>query len=779
MKIRQKITIHGIVQGVGFRPFVHKLVRENRLTGWICNSNRGVEMEIEGEERAMQHMIEEMKNHLPPLALIEDMQVEKLPLLGFSGFSIQESNSNHRHPVILIPPDISICDDCLKELTNSSDRRYQYPFINCTNCGPRFSIIQDMPYDRDKTTMKNFSMCPECYAEYTNIENRRYHAQPDACPECGPEITLFQGNQRVIISQPIKDAQRRLKEGQIGAIKGLGGFHLACDAGNILAVSRLRDMKQRDEKPFAVMAENVDIIRKFCYLSSYARRYLVSKERPIVLLKKKKNHLLSPDIAPGNGYIGVMLPYTPLHFLLLQNSDLVVVMTSANFSDEPIIIQNEEAREKFAHRVDFMLMHNRSIYNRCDDSVMKVHSRQSIFIRRSRGYAPFPIVLSAKNCQIMAAGPEEKNTVCFTRDRYAFPSQHLGDLKNPESYKAYQEAIKRFIRIFQFQPEIIACDLHPDYLSTVYAREMSLEKNLPLLEIQHHHAHIASCMAENQLSEKVIGVAFDGTGLGDDGKIWGGEFLVADLNQYVRAGHLKYQAMPGGEQVIHQPWRMAFSYLYSIFGQNIFDSDIPLIKRRDSREIRIIVQMMNQKINTPHTSSCGRLFDAVSSLIGLRDEVHFEGQAAMELESMCQPKYTQHYPYQIEETPAGLNVNLEQMFHGLIHDMAAGEPINKIVTQFHNTITEFTLSMCLKIRKHFHLHTAVLSGGVFQNVFLLERTIRKLKEKNFEVFIHQKMPPNDACISLGQAVIANARTQSSPSVGRRKNHIDYVSSTIG
>ncbi len=779
MKTRQKITIHGIVQGVGFRPFIHKLVKENCLSGWICNSNRGVEMEIEGEDRAIQLMLETMKNHLPPLALIEAMQVEKLPLLGFSEFSIQESNSNHRHPLILIPPDISICDDCLKELTDPSDRRYRYPFINCTNCGPRFSIIQDMPYDRNKTTMKHFSMCPECEAEYTNIENRRYHAQPDACPVCGPEITLFQDNRRVITSQPIEDVQRSLKEGQIGAIKGLGGFHLVCDAGHSQAVSRLRDMKQRDEKPFAVMAENVAMIRRFCFLSSYARRVLVSKERPIVLLKKKKNYFLSPDIAPGNGYIGVMLPYTPLHYLLLQDSHLVVVMTSANFSDEPIIIQDEEAREKLAHRVDFILMHNRSIYNRCDDSVIKVHSNKSICIRRSRGYAPFPIVLSSRSRQIMAAGPEEKNTVCFTRDRYAFPSQHLGDLKNRDSYHAYQEAIKRFIRIFQFQPEIIACDLHPDYLSTVYARQLSLEKNLPLLEIQHHHAHIASCMAENQLSEKVIGVAFDGTGLGDDGKIWGGEFLVADLKQYIRAGHLKYQVMPGGEQVIHQPWRMAFSYLYSIFGQNLFGFDIPLIRRRDSREISILAQMMNQKINTPYTSSCGRLFDAVSSLIGLRDEVNFEGQAAMELESMCQSKYAQHYPYHIEETPVGLNVNLEQMFHRLIHDVAAGEPKNKIATQFHHTITEFTLSMCLKIRKHFHLHTVVLSGGVFQNAFLLEQTIRKLKEKDFEVFIHQKMPPNDACISLGQAVIASARTQSSLSERRRQNQFDYISSTTG
>jgi len=742
MKIRNKITIHGIVQGVGFRPYIHKLVQKYHLAGWICNSNQGVEMEIEGEKTVVQHFREELQKNPPPLSLIADINFQRLPLAGFSEFKIKKSKINHSQPIILIPPDISVCDDCLRELKDPSDRRYHYPFINCTNCGPRFTIIQDMPYDREKTTMKEFSMCHDCYKEYTDIENRRYHAQPNACQVCGPQVSLYEGDKRIITRDPIQKAKKKLTEGQVGVIKGLGGFHLTCDASNQSAVSRVREIKQRDEKPFAVMAENIDKIKDFCYLSAYARKYLESKERPIVLLKKRKNHDISPDIAPGNNYIGVMLPYTPLHFLLLQNNELVLVMTSANFSDDPIIIQNEEAFQKLAHKVDFLLIHNRNIYNRCDDSVLKIAFNRSIFIRRSRGYAPFPIILSQKSRQILAVGPEDKNTVCFTRDHYAFPSQHLGDLKNRDSFKAYQEAIEYLTKIFQFKPEFIACDLHPDYLSSVYAEQISEKKNLPLLKVQHHHAHIASCMAENNVNEKVIGVAFDGTGLGEDGKIWGGEFLVADLEDYRRVGHLKYQAMPGGEQVIHQPWRMTYSYLYSLFGQEIASSDIALIKRRTSQELQLLNQIIDKKINLPFTSSCGRLFDAVSSLIGLRDEVNFEGQAAMELETLCQPRYKGHYAYHIEKATSNWIVNTEDMFHQIIHDMEKHENISKIATKFHNTIADFTLSMCVKIREKYNIQVVVLSGGVFQNSFLLNQIIKKLKKNSFNLFIHQKMPPN-------------------------------------
>ena len=756
MKTRNHITINGIVQGVGFRPYIHRLVKTYELNGWVCNSNHGVEMEIEGEKDSINIFLKKLKNDLPPLAIIGSIKIKKLLWKGYSGFHIRKSNDDLKLPTIFIPPDISICEDCLNELNNLSDRRNNYPFINCTNCGPRFTIIKDMPYDREKTTMKSFNMCSDCSKEYNDIEDRRYHAQPNACPACGPDVFLYEGNNRLFLENPILEARNRLMKGQIGIIKGLGGFHLACDATNNQAVKRLRELKKRDEKPFALMVENNTSVKKFCYLSQYSKSYLESKEKPILLLKKK-NNCISSEIAPGNSYVGVMLPYTPLHFLLFKKSDLILVMTSANFCDEPIIIKNMEALQNFADKVDFLLIHNRPIYNRCDDSVIKISSNKHIFIRRARGYAPFPVVLSEKYKEILAVGPEQKNTICFTRDHYAFPSQHLGDLKNRSSFLAYREAIERLGKMFQFNPEIIACDLHPDYLSTFYAEQLSAKKQIPLFRIQHHHAHIASCMAENKLSEKVIGVAFDGAGFGDDGCIWGGEFLIADYQKYQRVGHLEYQAMPGGEKTIRQPWRMTYSYLYSLFGKKAAELKLALIKKRTPGELKLLNQMMDKKINSPLTSSCGRLFDAVAGLIDLKDEVNFEGQAAIELESICRPKYNSHYSYSIQERNSKWIINIDEMFQQIINEIMNNENNEKIATKLHNTIAEYTLSMCVKIRKKYKINHVALSGGVFQNSFLLNRTIKILRKEGFSVFTHKYMPPNDACISLGQAVIANAR----------------------
>jgi hydrogenase maturation protein HypF len=760
VKIRNHITINGIVQGVGFRPFIHKVADDYKLKGWICNSTEGVELEIEGEEDDVKNIAKILQKKHPPLAMIKEIKVKKMPLIGFKDFRIVKSYTNNSSPVTLIPPDISICDECIKELNNPSDRRYCYPFINCTNCGPRFTIIKDIPYDRDKTTMREFLMCHKCSAEYSDITNRRYHAQPNACHTCGPEVILYQGEKRIITDNPFEEVQRRLKTGQIGAIKGLGGFHLTCDAMNDSAVSRLREIKLREQKPFAVMVKDIDSIKKFCHLSKGALKILNSRERPILLLKKKTKGYLSENIAPGNNYIGVMLAYTPLHYLLFQKSNFVLVMTSANFRDEPIIYQNQEAFDKLVEKVDFLLVHNRPIYNRCDDSVIKYSFNRAIFIRRARGYAPYPIILSKKARQIFAAGPEDKNTVCFTRDEYAFPSQHLGDLKNQENYEAYQEAIDRIINVFQFNPELIACDLHPDYLSTVFAEKMSQEKGLPLLKVQHHQAHIASCMAENNLNEKVIGVVFDGSGLGEDGTIWGGEFLISDIKSYKRVGHLKYKPMPGGELAIHQPWRMAYSYLYSYFGEEALNLKLPFIRRNESNNLKLLMQMIDKKINSPSTSSCGRLFDAIASLIGLRDEVDFEGQAAIELESICKLRYKENYAYNIikkSESASEYIVNTEYMFKQVINDLEKNVDIKKIATQFHNTVAEIILSMCVTIREQYGINKVVLSGGVFQNSFLLNQTIKRMNKKNFVIFLHKKMPPNDACISLGQAVIANAR----------------------
>ncbi len=760
MLVRKKITLYGIVQGVGFRPFIHRLVKKYKLNGWICNSNQGVEMEVEGEKSAYQDFLKDLKNHPPSLALIVDIKIKNLPIAGYSEFFIKESNSQYQHPIILIPPDISICEDCLRELNNPLDRRYHYPFINCTNCGPRFTIIKDMPYDRKQTTMQEFPMCTDCAREFHDLENRRYHAEPNACPVCGPQVSLYIKNKKIDTPEPIPEVRERLQKGEIGIIKGLGGFHLACDARNEEAVLRVRAIKKRDKKPFALMAENISTIKNYCFVSALASRYLESREKPILLLKKKRICRLSPDIAPGNAYLGFMLPYTPLHFLLMQKSGLILVMTSANFSEEPIIIEDKKAFQEFGQKVDFMFLHNRQIYNRCDDSVLKMTPHQPIYIRRSRGYAPYPVILSRKTKSILALGAEEKNTFCLMRDRYAFPSQHLGDLKNKENFTAYQEAIQRLSKVLQFEPEAIACDLHPDYLSTHYAEQLARQKRVPLVKVQHHHAHIVSCMVENHITEKVIGVAFDGTGFGSDGTIWGGEFLVVSPKDFQRAGYLKYMALPGGEQAIIEPWRMAYSYLYSFFGPDL--DSIPLLfrKRKKIKDFLLLKQMIDKKINSPPTSSCGRLFDAVASLIGLKDEVDFEGQAAIELESICRPQYKDNYNYHLDKEAGCWVVNSREMFQEIIKDLESNTPLSKIATQFHNTIADFILSICVKIREDSAINGVALSGGVFQNSVLLTETIKKLKKSRFKVLIHKKLPPNDACISLGQAIVADTQIKS-------------------
>lgn len=759
MKTRYQVTIYGIIQGVGFRPFIHKLVNKYHFLGWVRNSNQGIEIEVEGEKSFFKDFFSELKNNPPPLTHIEKIIIKELPLIGFTEFVIKNSSSNHKNPVILIPPDISICEDCLKELNDSSNRRYRYPFINCTNCGPRFTIIQDMPYDREKTIMGKFLMCSDCLNEYNDLKDRRYHAEANTCPVCGPHVSIYSRNQEIDVEDPFIEARKRLKKGEVGLIKGLGGFHIACDAQNIEAVSRIRAIKKRDQKPFALMAGTISKIEEFCYIPELARKYLESKERPIVLLKKKNEDNLSPELAPGNGYLGFMLPYTPIHYMLLQNSGLILVMTSANFSDEPIIIKNETAFQEFTQHVDFVLLHNRIIYNRCDDSVLKIAANNNIFIRRSRGYAPFPVILSKNVRSILALGPEEKNTVCIARDRHAIPSQHLGDLKNKETFVAYQEAIKRLIGVFKFEPEIVACDLHPDYLSTHYAEEFSQKYRIPLVRVQHHHAHIVSCMIENGVSEKVIGVAFDGTGFGPDGTIWGGEFLVVSPHNYSRIGHLKKISMPGGEQAIREPWRMAFSYLYS---QNkLKDSPEYLIfeKRQGKKDFQLLQQMIEKGINSPMTSSCGRLFDAMASIIGLKDKVDFEGQAAMEMEALCREEFRENYDYQIIKENNVWVVDNSKMFNQVLSDLKKRISLNRIATQFHNTVADFTLSLCVKIREELNINIIALSGGVFQNSFLLIQTMKKLKKKGFIVLIHKKLPPNDACISLGQALVANEQFQ--------------------
>jgi len=756
MKIRKNIIIKGIVQGVGFRPFIHKLVQNYNLSGWVLNSNQGVEIEVEGKTEEINSFVSDTKEKLPPLARIEKIEVNQLPLIGYKGFSIKKSIVNEENSFVLVSPDISICEDCLQELFDPHNRRFHYPFINCTNCGPRFSIIKDIPYDRKKTTMNNFKMCSLCQGEYDNIEDRRYHAQPNACADCGPQVSLYQNKIKLEGIDPIKKAVKLLKEGKIGAIKGLGGFHLACDATNNKAVARLRRLKNREAKPFAIMSFNLEKIMQYCKLGEKEKEWLVNRARPIVLLQKKENSLISPLVAPRNNYLGVMLPYTPLHYLLLKDNFTALIMTSGNITDQPIIGDNLEALEKLDGIVDFFLSYNRDIFNRCDDSVIKIINNDNVFFRRSRGYVPHPIILDFKLKEVLALGGELKNTISFSKENYIFLSQYLGDLKSIETLEFFKESITSFKKMFRVKPEIIACDLHPDYLSTQYAEEIKVKKGLKVVKVQHHHAHIVSCMAENNVKEKVIGVAYDGTGYGDDGNVWGGEFLLCDLKKYSRVGHLKYYPLPGGDKAIVEPWRMAYSYLYSIYGSKAKTLDIDFNRRMDYDKLSIIEKMIDKNINSPLTSSCGRLFDAASSLIGIRDEISYEGQAAMELESFCASGITERYKFCIYKEEEKFIIDSRGIFIDIIADLKKGLDKKIMAAKFHNTVAEFTVDLCGKIRKNTGINEVALSGGVFQNKYLTEKVIFSLEDKRFKVYIQRKVPPNDGGISLGQAVVAGS-----------------------
>lgn len=756
MKIRENIIIKGIVQGVGFRPFIHKLVQNYNLSGWVLNSNQGVEIDIEGEREELNSFVSDIKVKLPPLARIEKIEVNQLHLIGYKGFSIKKSITKEENGFVLVSPDISICEDCLQELFDPRNRRFHYPFINCTNCGPRFTIIKDIPYDRGKTTMRVFEMCPQCQSEYENIEDRRYHAQPNACAECGPQVFLYQNKRKLENVDPVKEAVKLLKDGKIGAIKGLGGFHLACDATNNEVVTKLRLLKNREAKPFAIMSFNLEKIKQYCKLGKKEEKWLINRARPIVLLKKKEDSLISSLVAPRNNYLGVVLPCTPLHCLLLKDNFTALIMTSGNIADQPIIGDNQEALEKLDGIADFFLLYNRDIFNRCDDSVVKIVNDGNVFFRRSRGYVPYPIILDFKLKEVLALGGELKNTISFSKENYVFLSQYLGDLKSVETLNFLKESIENLEKIFRVNPETIACDLHPDYLSTQFAEEIGAKKGLKVVKVQHHHAHIVSCMAENNIKEKVMGVAYDGTGYGDDGKIWGGEFLLCDLKKYFRVGHLKYYPLPGGDKAIAEPWRMAYSYLYSIYGPKAKTLDIDFNHRMDYDKLSIIEKMIDKNINSPLTSSCGRLFDAASSLIGIRDEINYEGQAAMELESLCASGIKERYKFCIYKEGKEFIIDPKEIFVDIIEDLKKGIDKKVMAAKFHNTVAEFTLNLCGKIRENNGINKIALSGGVFQNRYLTEKIISLLERDNFRVYTQRIVPPNDGGISLGQVVVAGS-----------------------
>jgi len=801
------VHITGIVQGVGFRPFVYSLAKRFALTGWVRNTSAGVDIELDGTKSALDDFIFALKNELPPLARMDELQVTWRGANGFTTFEIlhSEAVAGAFQP---ISPDVSLCPDCLRELFDPKDRRYRYPFINCTNCGPRFTIITDIPYDRPNTTMAPFAMCPDCAAEYNDPLDRRFHAQPVACPKCGPQVWLETSQTSHVKrhtsasgDETILAAQRMLAEGKIVAIKGLGGFHLACDATNPEAVSELRRRKLRVDKPFALMMPDLETVEKHCFVNDAEHELLESRQRPIVLLYRRPESSVAAEVAPRQDTLGVMLPYTPLHYLLfapanefhpsslrlrsgqafishpssfpLHPSSFILhplVMTSGNLSEEPIATGNDEARQRLASLADAFLMHNRDIRTRCDDSVVRTFEgwhvdtfeRSNVltfkranvyFLRRSRGYAPDPIQLPFDAPPLLATGAELKNTFCLTRERYAFLSHHIGDMQNYETLRSFEDGVAHFERLFRIKPEAIAHDLHPDYLSTRYALQRAERENLPTFAVQHHHAHVAACMAEHGLTGEspLIGVAFDGTGYGEDAAIWGGEFLVADYLGYQRPYHLAYFPLPGGDAAIRRPARTALALLWQL-GLDWDERLAPTNDLCDEERMALRVQL-ERGLNAPLTSSMGRLFDAAASLAGVRQKVNYEAQAAIEFEALVDARETGKYPFVVDRS----EVQPRPAIEALIADALSGTPVAVISARFHNGLAEMVREVCCRMRSESRINMIALSGGVWQNQQLLKRTLERIQGEGFQVYIHRHAPPNDGGLAFGQAAVAIAK----------------------
>jgi hydrogenase maturation protein HypF len=768
---RRRLVVQGIVQGVGFRPFVYKQALRCGLGGFVLNDSVGVMIEIEGEPDALAAFERALREQAPPLARVDSVVAEVLPPRGETAFLIGRSRAGAERRT-LIAPDTATCDDCLRELFDPADRRYGYPFINCTNCGPRFTIIQDVPYDRDKTTMRVFPMCPACQAEYDDPLDRRFHAQPNACPVCGPAVTFepwlpsATSGERPVFAEPISEAARQLAGGAILAIKGLGGYHLACDALNVAAVDRLRRRKHREAKPFALISPDLTTIRQLCLVSDAEAALLESHRRPIVLLRQRPDCPAAPGIAPLYTTLGIMLPYTPLHHTLLHafaakigpDRPAVLVMTSGNLSDEPIAYRDADARARLRPIAEGMLLHNRDIHMRCDDSVARVAAGGVQLLRRSRGYAPEPILLPFEcPVPILACGGHLKNTFCLGKGRQAFVSHHIGDLENVETLTSFREGIAHFQRLFDIEPGAVAYDLHPEYLATKEALDLALPH---MIGVQHHHAHIASVLAEHGLAGPLIGIAADGTGYGTDGAIWGCEVLVADLRGFERLANLAYVPLPGGEQAVRQPWRMAAVYLAQAYGADFLDLDIPFVRGAGlvvpslRTRWRPLSQMIARDLNSPPASSLGRLFDAVAALLELCDEIIYEGQAAIELELLSEPSQ-QSYPFAISAgQPAMLDVT--PLIRAIVDDLRRDVPRPVIAGRFHRTIAELLAAACVRVREQTDLNQVALSGGVFQNRLLLEQLVARLEGLEFQVYLNRRVPANDGGLSLGQLVVAAA-----------------------
>ncbi|MDD5759285.1 MAG: carbamoyltransferase HypF [Desulfobulbaceae bacterium] len=747
---RQRIEVNGIVQGVGFRPFIHRLATTLGLTGFVANNSGGVKIEVQGDAMALATFIDLLAKQAPTNALITELALSNIPTTNESGFFIILSDASG--PVTtLIAPDLCTCDACLQELFDPQNRRYHYPFINCTFCGPRFTIIRDIPYDRPNTSMAAFPMCPLCQAEYDDQSDRRFHAQPNACPVCGPQIMLCQQDTTPVTKDVFSVAALLLEGGKILAIKGLGGFHLAVDAGNDEAVHRLRQRKGRAEKPFAIMIPDLVTARELCLLTPAAEIFLASPQRPILLAPKNSPNRISPAVAPGVDDFGLMLPYTPLHSLLFHSFGRPLVMTSANLSEEPLCIDNQEAISRLANIADAFLLHNRDIVCRADDSVATMHQGKPRLLRRSRGQSPTPIMLEENGPQILAIGAELKNAICLLKERNAFLSQHLGDLKNLSAFSFFKETIQHFLTIFQAEPELVAHDLHPEYLSTRWAVN---ESNLPTLAVQHHHAHLAACLAENQQHGPAIGIILDGTGLGTDGTIWGGEILIGDFTTCERFAFLEPMPLPGGEAAIHEPWRTAVGYL-----AEVYIDEMPALEFLTPHDWQPVAEISKRGIRSPKTSSCGRLFDAVAAMAGGQQTIAYEGQAAIEFMYAAGELTDYGYEVELQDTAKGKVMIITQLLKQIVTDIQAGASLKTISQRFHRALVTLLTLAAREAARHSGIKVVALSGGVFANHLLASSLYETLSAEGFTVLSHSLLPPGDGCIALGQAMIGRSYVQ--------------------
>ena len=760
------IHVSGVVQGVGFRPFIYGLARRYALTGWVMNTSSGVEIEVQGGDGALDAFTRAITAEAPPLSRVERVTVRSAQANGAATFEIRHSaaQAGAYQPV---SPNVATCDDCLAEVFDPSNRRYRYAFTNCTNCGPRFTIIQDIPYDRPATTMAGFEMCPDCRAEYENPLDRRFHAQPIACPVCGPKLAIAPSAAHPLAewddlpADPIEAARALIRRCHIVAVKGLGGYHLACDATHPDAVRLLRQRKGRAAKPFAVMAADLDTARALCELDAAAEQALTVRERPIVLLPWRAGSPIAPEVAPGLRELGVMLPYTPLHALLLEPAadfPPALVMTSGNFSEEPIATDDEDALRRLAPLCDAFLLHNRPIHIRCDDSVVQPVSGAIVPLRRSRGYAPYPVPLPFDAPPLLATGAEMKNTFCVARDRSAFMSQHIGELGSYDARRSYERSVEHLSRLYRVEPQIVAHDAHPDYAATRYA----MSRPEPKIAVQHHHAHLASCLAEHGIppGEPAIGVIFDGTGLGPDGAIWGGEVLVGSYDGYERFAHLRYVPLPGGDAATLRPYRAALAHLWA--AGIAWDDDLAPASALTDQERTVLAQQLARRVNAPDTSSMGRLFDAAASLAGVLHEVTYEAQAAIWLESQADQDKRAAYPFDITRRPHGgpYQIDPAPALRALIADRRAGVSIPAMAARFHNGVAALIRDGCVLAREHTGLNTVALSGGVFQNKRLLAGAVPLLQAAGFTVLTHALVPANDGGLALGQAAIAARAVQS-------------------